>query len=77
VTDAYDASLGPRPLVELKPHRDVPQVDTWWQFTPQYMVSALGLLGFTEARVSLHEQRQPGLDRMVPLFTVVAERPGV
>lgn len=77
VTDAYDASLGPRPLAELKPHRDVPQVDTWWQFTPQFFVSALGLLGFTEARVSLHEQRQPGLDRMVPLFTVVAERPGV
>lgn len=75
VTDLYDATLGPRALAELQPHCGVQQVDTWWQFTPQFMVSALGLLGFTQVRVSVHHQRQPTHDRTVPLFTVVAERP--
>jgi glycosyltransferase involved in cell wall biosynthesis len=77
VTDLYDATLGPRALAELQPHRGVDQVDTWWQFTPQFFVSALGLLGFTQVRVSTHHQRQPSMDRMVPLFTVVGERPEV
>lgn len=76
VTELYDASLGPRALSQLQPHRGVRQVDTWWQFTPQFFVAALGLLGFTEARVVLHEQSQPAENRTVPMFTVVCERPG-
>ena len=76
VTELYDPSLGPRALCQLQPHRGVQQVDTWWLFTPQFFVSTLGLLGFTEARVILHEQSQPSQNRQVPMFTVVCERPG-
>ena len=76
VTEMYDPALGPRALAELLPHRGVEQVDTWWQFTPQFFVSALGLMGFTQARVSTHQQHQPAHQRHVPMFTVVCERPG-
>lgn len=74
VTEAYDAALGPEPLCRLLAHTGVRQVDTWWQFTPQFIVSSLALLGFPRARVALHEQLQPEHDRLVPMFTVVAER---
>jgi glycosyltransferase involved in cell wall biosynthesis len=76
VTELYDPTLGPRALAQLQPHRGVQQVDTWWLFTPQFFVSALGLLGFTQARVILHHQRQPAENRDVPMFTVVCDRPG-
>ena len=55
--------------------RGVQQVDTWWLFTPQFFVSALGVMGFTECTVSIHKQRQPAENREVAMFTVVARRP--
>ena len=77
VTEVYNASLGEQAACAFLPHRGVDQVDTWWHFTPQFFVSALGLLGFTEARVIFHTQRQPSVEgRIVELFTVVCEKPG-
>ena len=75
VTEEYNAALGPAAACMFQPHLGVQQVDTWWQFTPQFFVSALGLLGFPRARVLLHNQQQPGHGREVPMFTVVCERP--
>lgn len=74
ITEMHDPSLGDEPLAKLLPHRGVDQIDTWWQFTPQFFTSALGLLGFTHCRVTYHRQLQPAYDRDVPFFTVVAER---
>ena len=76
VTEVYNASLGEQAACAFLPHRGVDQVHTWWHFTPQFFVSALGLLGFTEARVVFHTQPQPAAGgRSVELFTVVCEKP--
>ncbi len=75
VTEGYDASLEKRPLCLLQPHTDAGQVHTWWQFTPEFFLSALGLLGFTELKVLFHNQKQPAEHREVAMFTVVGTRP--
>jgi hypothetical protein len=76
ITEVYNSSLGEQAACAFLPHRGVDVVDTWWHFTPQFFISALGLLGFTEARVNFHTQTQPSVSgRAVELFTVVCERP--
>lgn len=75
VTELYDPALGEAPLCRLLPHTSTDQVHTWWQFTPQFFVSALGLMGFTDCRVSFHTQKQPAENREVSMFSVVASRP--
>lgn len=77
ITELYDPSMGDAPLSMLMPHRGVKQVDTWWQFTPQFFISALGLMGFTRCKVNYHSQPQPAHDREMKFFTVVGERPDV
>lgn len=74
ITELYNPSLGPEAVCLFQPHRGVEQVDTWWQFSPQFFVSALGLLGFAKAKVIFHTQEQPGEKRSVSMFTVVCER---
>jgi hypothetical protein len=74
VAEVHDAALGDEPLCRFRPHPGVPQVHTWWQFTPQFFVSALGVLGFPIAEVGFHQQRSETLDADVPMFTVVARR---
>ena len=76
VTEVYNASIGEQAACAFLPHRGVDQVHTWWHFSPQFFISALGLLGFTEARVLFHTQPQPATGgHPVELFTVVGERP--
>ena len=76
VTEQYNPALGNDALCGLLPHRGAePQVHTWWQFTPQFFISALGLLGFTQVQLNFHVQRQPASQRDVHMFTVVCERP--
>lgn len=75
ISELYHESLGPRAIAELLPHRGIEQVDTWWNFTPQFFASALGLLGFTKARVNVHHQHQPSQNRVLTMFTIVCERP--
>lgn len=77
VTELHNPALGEAPLCLLLPHTGADQVHTWWQFTPQFFVSALGLLGFTETTVTYHTQKQPAENREVALFTVVGQRPAV
>ena len=74
VTELYDATLGERPVCQLLPRPDVPQVDTWWSLSPAFVVNALGLLGFADARVSTHHQKRESDGQPIPMFTVVANR---
>ncbi|AOS79401.1 MULTISPECIES: glycosyltransferase [Hydrogenophaga] len=77
VTEVHDPTLGHLPLQQLRPRKGAEeQVDTWWTFTPQYFVSALALLGFTQAQVSYHRLSYPSEKRELPMFTVIGERPG-
>ncbi len=75
ITELYDPSMGETPVCMLLPHTGAAQVHTWWQFTPQFFISALGVLGFTQCKLSYHTEKQPAADREVTLFTVVGERP--
>ena len=74
VTELHNPGLGPEPLCRFHPQLSEPQVHTWWTFTPQFFISALGVLGFPEARVTFHLQRSETLGTDVPMFTVVATR---
>lgn len=75
VTEIWNPTLGNGPVCMLLPHQGMRQVHTWWHFTPQFFISALGILGFTKPSVSIHTQQQPAENREVKLFTVVCERP--
>jgi glycosyltransferase involved in cell wall biosynthesis len=75
ITELHNPAMGEEALCLWLPHTGVEQVHTWWNFTPQFFISALGLLGFTQFRVTYHSEKQPAENRDVPLFTVVGERP--
>ncbi len=78
VTEECKPHLGQLSVCEFVPRSGYSIVDTWWHFTPQFFISALGILGFTEARISFHRQPQPSEGgRFVDLFTVVCERPNL
>lgn len=74
ITDLYDATLGEEPLCKLIPRPTIRQVDTWWSFSPAFIVNALGVLGFEQAQVSIHHQIHSEIPEPVPMFTVVAQR---
>jgi SAM-dependent methyltransferase len=60
------------PVCRLVPSAENGIWDTWWSFTPSYLVRYLEVMGFGAATVSFHEQRyKTGPMR---LFTVVAGR---
>lgn len=75
VTELHNPALGEMPMCQFLPHKDAGQVHTWWYFTPQFFLSALGLLGFTRATVLFHKQKQPAENREVAMYTVVCKRP--
>jgi hypothetical protein len=52
--------------------RTVEPKDAWWDLRPEWVVRALGVLGFENARVSYHSQDYEGQDTQ--LYTVVARR---
>jgi SAM-dependent methyltransferase len=60
------------PVCRLVPSTENGIWDTWWSFTPSFVVRYLGVLGFGSAGVSFHEQRYK--TGPMGLFTVVAER---
>lgn len=53
-------------------HRRRGPKETWWLFTPDVIRRMLGVLGFTDSKVSYHLQCYE--KRMQPMFTVVANR---
>lgn len=74
VTEVYDANLGDLPVCRLLADPAIPQVHTWWALTPAFVIQSLGLLGFPDARLSIHHQKRDVDGAMVPMFTVVARR---
>jgi hypothetical protein len=51
-------------------------LDTWWQHTPALLVNFLQILGFTETKVTYHEQiYTPNHAEKTKFFTVVGRRP--
>lgn len=74
ITEWHVPELGDGPVCQLVPTVDNKAWDTWWRFTPRFFTQFLEVLGFTEHRVTFHEQVADG--RRVPQFTVVASRPG-
>jgi hypothetical protein len=75
VTETYNPDLGKDAICRLLPHRGIQQVDTWWQFSPGFFFSSLGLLGFTEARFLSHHQYSVATNQIIPMFTAVCSRP--
>jgi O-methyltransferase len=79
ITDAHDATLPDLPMCRLLPRGDTANFDTWWSFTPAFILQTLGVLGFGKAEVTFshHRRESHGIgsdDLMVPMFTVVAHR---
>ncbi|MBI3515382.1 MAG: class I SAM-dependent methyltransferase [Proteobacteria bacterium] len=74
VADAYNAALGDDAVCRFLPHAGLRQVHTWWEFTPRYFLSALGVLGFPRATVGYHSQWSETNRAEMPMFTVVARR---
>ncbi|WP_426271554.1 class I SAM-dependent methyltransferase [Dyella kyungheensis] len=52
--------------------RTVEPKDTWWDITPQWVIRAVGVLGFEDVQVTYHAHPYDGV--MNQLFTVVAKR---
>ena len=68
------------PTCRLVPSPGNDAMDTWWQFSPEFFVDYLGVLGFGDARVTRHVQSLPftnhatPLNRRLDMFTVTAHR---
>jgi SAM-dependent methyltransferase len=61
------------PYLRLLPdYRTVEPKDTWWDISPQWLVQALGILGFEDTKISYHTQSYEG--RPERCYTVVARR---
>ncbi len=74
VTDLHDIAMDGQPVCRLLPDVRHKQIDTWWALSPDFVVQALGVLGFGNARVTTHYQKRGVDGQMIPLFTVVATR---
>ena len=73
ITEVHDPSLGEGPVCSLVPTVGNNAWDTWWRFTPRFFTQFLEVLGFTEHRVTFHQQladKQP-----LDMFTVISSRP--
>lgn len=46
--------------------------DTWWDIRPEWVVQAVGVLGFENTKVIFHKQKFEG--RMIESYTVVGKR---
>lgn len=73
ITEIHDPALGEGPVCSLVPTQGNNAWDTWWRFTPRFFTQFLEVLGFTEHKVSFHQQ----LADKTPLnmFTVISSRP--
>jgi len=62
-----------RPSVQFRPnHRKQGPTDTWWRFSPEVLIAFIGVLGFTDVRVTRHSQKHNGKPR--PCYTIVGRR---
>jgi len=61
------------PFLEFLPDaRTVEPKDTWWDIRPEWVIRAIGVLGFEDVKIHYHTQRYEG--RTIGLYTVVGRR---
>ena len=46
--------------------------DAWWDIRPEWVVRAIGVLGFEDVKINYHTQRYEGRD--IKLYTIVGKR---
>ena len=73
ITEIHDASLGEGPVCSLVPTAGNNAWDTWWRFTPRFFTQFLEVLGFTEHKVTFHQQLADNTP--LNMFTVISSRP--
>jgi SAM-dependent methyltransferase len=76
ITELYHPELT-GPVCELVPSPENDTWHTWWRFTPEFFTRYLGVLGFEDQQVSMHQHRHTLVpDRLMPMFSVVGSRRG-
>ena len=61
------------PFLGLLPDaKTVEPKDTWWDIRPEWVVRAIGVLGFEDVKINYHTQKYEGRD--IQLYTVVGKR---
>jgi Methyltransferase domain len=76
VTEPYHGQLQPttEPFLRLLPDaRDVEPKMTWWDIRPEWVIRALGVLGFEDVQIFYHTQRNKIQDN-AELYTAVGRR---
>ncbi len=78
VTEMYYPDIEGRPVARLAPRADLQQIDTWWEFSPEFFVQYLGVLGYANTTVTYHSHRfkHDDFEDRLALFTVVGTRAG-
>jgi hypothetical protein len=75
VTDlCYPELPDDRPAMHWFSGTEMPSLDTWWKFSPQFFVRVAEVMGFTRNVVTRHEQMWAvdGPLRPAPMYTVVS-----
>lgn len=72
ITELYQPELAGRPVCQLVPTLENRVWDTWWQFSPEFFVQFVRVLGFNNTRTTTHDQLFR--DVATTWFTVVATR---
>ena len=72
ITETFYPELAGEPVCRLVPTRDNQVRDTWWNFSPDFFVQFLEVLGFRNTKVTTHVQHYLGKPHT--LFTVVASK---
>jgi O-methyltransferase len=75
ITDLYCPELEGQPVCGLVPTAENREWGTWWRFSTDFFLQFLGVLGFTERKVTTHTQWYQAEQLSVPHFTIVAARP--
>jgi len=70
ITDMLVPQLVGQPVCRLVPNRDNRKWDTWWEFSPDFFIQFLEVLGFATPTVTTHVQYYLG--QPYTFFTVVA-----
>lgn len=71
IADMFFADLEGSPVCRLIPNTENGRWDTWWEFSTDFLVQFLGVMGF-ETVLTRHDQYHRG--RGYPYFTLVARR---
>lgn len=73
VTELPEESFGEPKTIFMPQYWDKAFGDTWWQLSPTTVIRFLGVLGFTETRVTYHFAPSRGNPRTM-LYTVIGHR---